>query len=1786
MRARAACVLWAAAAVVQEISAANCAIASTEYSQCFEGNNVAGWNGYGAGSNGYACCSICASGCIQVPSVGGSGNANLRGVSYSTGGNNGANVFTTVFYSEHANRGDNGFNGNGVAVIKLRPYTVLNWHYMDYLYVNDNNLRMYLNGVYVTICTGCVPTSQWVTLEVLLDAPTWDKFRVCVNGVQQGSDYNVQTTGHDGIRAVDLAVSREDSIAYFLSAVWSTRSDTLGCTTCSTAPATPCNPTTASPTAAPTPQPTIAPTPAPTQSPIMPPTVSPTIAPSGAPSSSPSAVPTLPPTAAPSVSPTSSPTAQPTASPLGPSPSPSASPTSAPSTAPSTSPTAPPTRSPTQAPINPTGSPSVSPTASPTQSPLGPTPSPINPTDSPTSSPSASPTLSPTVPPSQSPLGPTSSPVDPTNAPSSSPSTAPTAAPTSSPSLSPIGPTPSPIQPTDSPSTSPTAAPTQSPLGPTKAPVDPTVPPSTSPTTAPSLSPTTAPSTSPIGPTPSPVQPTDSPSVSPTAAPTQSPLGPTKAPVDPTVPPSTSPTTAPSLSPTTAPSTSPIGPTPSPVQPTDSPSVSPTAAPTQSPLGPTKAPVDPTANPSTSPTTAPTLSPTTAPSTSPVGPTPSPVNPTISPSMPPTVSPSRSPVGPTASPVHPTDSPTLSPSVPPTLSPTAAPSRSPVGPSKSPVHPTDSPTVSPTVSPTQSPVGPSVSPVNPTGSPSLQPSAAPTKNPTAAPTQSPFGPTPAPAHPTDSPTNAPSLGPTSSPVGPTLSPSVAPSAAPAPPTASPTVAPAATPSGAPTTAPSRNPTLAPSLQPSALPSPGPSASPSTGPSLAPTLPPSRPPSRAPSAPPTLRPTDGPSTTPSLPPSGPPSRSPSRRPSVPPSLPPSDPPSVPPTAPPSQPPSVPPSQNPSAPPSWSPSPLPTVTPSGAPSPGPSVSPTLAPTTRPSTPPSQGPTVPPSTAPTVSPSVSPTTSSPSVTPTASAPSVSPTDSPTTPPSIQPSQAPTAPPQPAPTVSPTAAVDGADAVAGTTAAIGAGVSVATVNAAAVAQAGRLVLLASGCTAGDISQEDVPFAMHPTQLRISGVPLPQHTGCVLMTAVFVVVISGLQCGGAVLLSRIKKITLSTAQGALRCPTGSVIIAVLTMQGAAFCGARMIKLSSGDAASVGLGAVAVLGALLLPTVVLRFGSLGSRDAVFKLDRTTQGLAKWWLGAGEWLSLDDSWAVERFGGSFRAALPELHAVLAVDVLVSVGAMLSAGFGGGSCGACAVGRIADVALCLVFVTWLVLKRPYVRPVHLPLTVAGQVLLAAGAALLAVGFLSPECEQGTTGKLPGHAVAGILLTISGVFAMILAVLNAGAALRVMQLKRRPQLLEAVNRFRSADKSGEGLTAAQLHSLLEEQWQRTIGEEELQQIFKEVDTDCSGVICLKEFLASEKLFWGLGPGRERSEESNKTPLIDPAAMPRTVSAPLAAGGRTFVTATPRGSRGKRASPSFRSSFDPKGMESTCGPPDLTVAGAGLRRVDGVYEPVRGGGRRRRWRHRNGKTMVSTSPKGRNWVVVTVQRQEDAGSSGATDDGDVLYTAAGDGSGDVPPLSGWAVGPQGLAPAPHFTIHRPLTPSGAGIPRPGRSSRNFDRRGLPQSRFMSGATVWSPTGRDSFRAPSLFAADVELEELGDGLNPLPGHGLSSSQLTHISGTQVEPSADVDRLAPLPVVTSIGKTRRVHGSTRGTSFHRGHGSASHSALPSPLMQHQRAPTFKSQRSRMQLSATAPSANSLEASGLLRPLPLGDSGNL
>eukprot|EP01065_Artemidia_motanka_P003529 TRINITY_DN11694_c0_g1_i2.p1 TRINITY_DN11694_c0_g1~~TRINITY_DN11694_c0_g1_i2.p1 ORF type:complete len:1469 (+),score=292.34 TRINITY_DN11694_c0_g1_i2:532-4407(+) len=992
----------------------------------------------------------------------------------------------------------------------------------------------------------------------------------------------------------------------------------------------------------------------------------------------------------------------------------------------------------------------------------------------------------------------------------------------------------------------PTVSPTQRPsVDPSRGPSrQPSVPPSIAPSAPPTVMPTASPSTPPTGgPTvPPTTRPSVAPSVPPSAAPSMSPTGtpsrlPTSLPTKgPSVAPTSVPSVGPSVGPSRIPSVSPSG------HPTKAPSLSPSGGPSRRPsTAPTAAPLSPTRAPSVSPQMAPSIAPTANPSASPT------VPPSTSPNPPPTKAPLPQ-LSPTQSPIIPTASPSKAPSLPPSRRPSASPSRPPAAaPTTSPANgPTAAPSLRPSAPPSRPPTAaPTTSPAGgPTVAPTLQPSGSPARGPTAPPTGAPSG---SPARgPTGGPTPSPSASPRSAPTKAPLT-AHAPTQSPLLPTAPPTRTPSVPPTLHPSAAPQRNPTRAPSatpvvgVSPTAAPTAPPTALPTAGPQLPPTKAPL--PASSPTQAP-LRPTASPSAAPTAPPSkGPATAAPSVAPSLTPQAAPTAPPSSAPLASPTPGPLMP-SQSPAVPSSAGPSPRPSVAPSALPTAGPRAGPSLSPTPGPLHP-SAGPSTPPSSAPSAAPSTLPRpptripSASPTYSPTAQPsrppapiPSVPPAAAPTRQPTLTPNTAPVAAPSAAPTPEPTER-EVVAIVAMDTGEVSESAAILVGSGPAAAQAGRLVVLLEGCVSDEVPDELPQIPLHLTQVKVNGFVLPMHAGCVLANAAIIAGCAVLQLLAAEVLRLLLRKPRTWCRGAVRYPSGTFIVAIVMTQGSTLAGARLIRNAEAPMDWL-LGVAAVLSGVLLPFHMLRKGRDARALSFYKLERQP-GLARYWLGPGEWLSSPEpEQYVERWGVAFRAALPGHAVLLPLDVAIAQVAMIAAGFLAKSCWACGIGRLLDCLLCGLLVEEVCRRQqPYSRPFRTPLTVLAQVFVGAGALLLAAGFFSSACKSGER-PLAGHDAAGPVLLCGAGLMLCVAIVDATAILRSMQTRRREVLDAALSRLVSLANRGVITDMAGLREHYEREMNTRFSQYDFDAVVS-ASAAVGGGVSLHVLIAAETDVWG---------------------------------------------------------------------------------------------------------------------------------------------------------------------------------------------------------------------------------------------------------------------------------------------------------------------------------------------------------------
>eukprot|EP01065_Artemidia_motanka_P038032 TRINITY_DN4691_c0_g1_i1.p1 TRINITY_DN4691_c0_g1~~TRINITY_DN4691_c0_g1_i1.p1 ORF type:complete len:628 (+),score=91.44 TRINITY_DN4691_c0_g1_i1:636-2519(+) len=434
-------------------------------------------------------------------------------------------------------------------------------------------------------------------------------------------------------------------------------------------------------------------------------------------------------------------------------------------------------------------------------------------------------------------------------------------------------------------------------------------------------------------------------------------------------------------------------------------------------------------------------------------------------------------------------------------------------------------------------------------------------------------------------------------------------------------------------------------------------------------------------------------------------------------------------------------------------------------------------------------------------------------------------------------------APTISPSGAETVVAAVAEGTIEATNTAALLAANPVAAAQAGRLMILLEGCSGAPV--DSLPMALHPTGLRIDGFALPVHAGCVVANAGIVVAVCLLQ----LLASRVAATKLAGGilhgEGLVRYPSGTFICAIVLSQGATLSGARLVRHGE-NAMDAVLGIAAAVAGVVVVAWMRSGGNRSQTRAVYKLDPKTRGGCEWaWVGPGEWLSLTE-YRVERWTMAFRAALPRHSDVLSLDVLLTQVAAFNAGIGGGSCRVCAFQRLVDVALALVMVGVVWKRKPYSRPLRLPMTLSAQLLLGFGALVLAVGFMRADCDG------PPPAAAAPALAGGGMIMLLAAALDASSVVRVLWTGRS-------NRLKSAKDAVMRLLDGKVCEI-----RRAVVLEAVEQLlgyppdlrafaraYNKADASGNDVVSLHTFFEFEAEFWGLPKASPKASSARRSSL-----------------------------------------------------------------------------------------------------------------------------------------------------------------------------------------------------------------------------------------------------------------------------------------------------------------------------------------------
>lgn len=503
------------------------------------------------------------------------------------------------------------------------------------------------------------------------------------------------------------------------------------------------------------------------------------------------------------------------------------------------------------------------------------------------------------------------------------------------------------------------------------------------------------------------------------------------------------------------------------------------------------------------------------------------------------------------------------------------------------------------------------------------------------------------------------------------------------------------------------------------------------------------------------------------------------------------------------------------------------------------------------------------------------------------------------------PTEPPRTMPTAAPTAgsarqpATISASAVAGDVAALGEAGMALGGNVAAIAQEGRLVLLAAGCRLNGIeNEEDLPWSLHPTGLRLHAFALPVHSGCVVANLAIVACVALLHAAASRAVGVVADMKARGdkgryarlyGEGFLRYPSVSMLLMAIAAQGVSYAAGRLLRLSARAGGTL-LGASGALVVMLLPPAVLWTGRrCVTEGAVYKLDpETRRGLRYLVLGPGDWISVPRKRkAVERFGVGFRHARPGYYWFPSADLLLTQLMGLVAGMVGMSCAGCAARCVASAVTSGVLAALVVRCRPYARPASHGPTVLAHGLAAVAAVLLAAGYFSADCGTDSS-ALPGHEAAVALIIAAVLLLIVVGLLDLTYALWGLMEKRRGKLKVAVNSYlvdtigtgpSGADATGAVPSGELLSGFRGTGWD--ISDDVWAGSFASV-AGGSGALPFREFLAHEYFFWDAASG----------------------AAPRAGGPAVIITAEPGG-----ASPPLEVRDTTKGKGGVAAPLESSV-------------------------------------------------------------------------------------------------------------------------------------------------------------------------------------------------------------------------------------------------------------------------------------
>ena len=289
----------------------------------------------------------------------------------------------------------------------------------------------------------------------------------------------------------------------------------------------------------------------------------------------------------------------------------------------------------------------------------------------------------------------------------------------------------------------------------------------------------------------------------------------------------------------------------------------------------------------------------------------------------------------------------------------------------------------------------------------------------------------------------------------------------------------------------------------------------------------------------------------------------------------------------------------------------------------------------------------------------------------------------------------------------VAGGATVAAATAVVGDGAVTAT----------RLAILTLGCQQGE---EQLPFALHPTQWRVLD---SYSAGAVVGNTAIIVLFGGL-CAVAVFTGK-KLSFLGTPdiQGFFRFPGLPFFVFQLLFQGTTY-GAMKLVLQTESRVLQATGFIAAAACLLVPVVMFRQVTTAVPSKVrYVADWRRSKWESRLLGPGEWLSVEEGnhWA-RRYGMSMRTYRQDMAWFGIIELAASFALSAMLAMNAKNIAACGHVKVACAAIFAMLLAIEVYLRPHYRLLN---TLAAY--LSLGLQALAMVFLSVGYYQG---KEPPH------------------------------------------------------------------------------------------------------------------------------------------------------------------------------------------------------------------------------------------------------------------------------------------------------------------------------------------------------------------------------------------------------------------------------------------------------------------------